>query len=88
MARTVMLHVRLDGEMKTEGNAILASMGLTAADAVRLLYHRIVTDRAFPLELKVPDAATREAMAEADAVLTRHAARYDGSAAMITALDD
>jgi len=33
---------------------------------VRLLFHRIATDQAFPLELKVPNAETRAAMVEAD----------------------
>ena len=50
-------------------------MGMTAADAVRLLYHRIVVDQAFPLELKAPNAATIEAMAEADAIITKRGAR-------------
>ena len=38
------------------------------ADAVRLLFHRIATDQAFPLELKVPNAETRAAMVEGEAI--------------------
>ena len=41
-------------------------MGLSASDAVRLLFHRIAADQAFPLELKVPNARTQRAMAESD----------------------
>ena len=87
MAQSAMLHVRLDDDVKTKGNAALAAMGLSAADAVRLLYHRIVADQAFPLELKVPNAATREAMVEADGILAERAARYANGEAMIGALD-
>ena len=87
MAQTSMLHIRLDEEIKAKGNAALALMGLSAADAVRLLYHRIVADQAFPLELKVPNALTREAMAEADAILGRRAARFADGEAMIAGLD-
>ena len=87
MAQSAMLHVRLDDDVKTKGNAALAAMGLSAADAVRLLYHRIVADQAFPLELKVPNAATREAMVEADGILAELAARYFDSEPMIGALD-
>lgn len=82
MAST-MLHVRLDEDIKIKGNAALAAMGLSAADAVRLLYYRIIAEQALPLELKVPNAITREAMAEADAMI----ARFDDGAAMIGALD-
>jgi DNA-damage-inducible protein J len=86
MAST-MLHVRLDEDIKTKGNAALAAMGLSAADAVRLLYHRIVAEQAFPLELKVPNATTREAMLEADAIITLRADRFENGEAMIGTLD-
>lgn len=87
MARSAMLHIRLDDEIKAQGNAALAAMGLSAADAVRLLYHRIVAEQAFPLELKVPNVATRAAMVEADAIIAERAARYDDGEAMIGALN-
>ncbi|MBM3928921.1 MAG: type II toxin-antitoxin system RelB/DinJ family antitoxin [Sphingomonadales bacterium] len=82
-----MLHVRLDDEIKAKGNAALAAMGLSAADAVRLLYHRIVAEQAFPLELKVPNADTRAAMAEVDAILADRCARFADGEAMIADLD-
>lgn len=87
MAQTAMLHVRMDDEIKARGNAALAAMGLSAADAVRLLYHRIVADQAFPLELKVPNATTRAAMAQADAIIAKRSARFDDGEAMIADLD-
>ena len=61
-----MLYVRMDTEMKRMATAALAAMGLTPSEAVRLLFHRIAVDQAFPLELKVPNAPTRAAMAEVD----------------------
>ena len=69
-----MLHVRMDTEMKQEATAALAAMGLTASQAVRLLFHRIAVDQAFPLELKVPNARTREAMAEVDEMVKKRSA--------------
>ena len=48
-------------------------MGLTASQAVRLLFHRIAVDQAFPLELKVPNAQTRNAMAEIDEMVETRA---------------
>lgn len=61
---TTMLHVRMDEQLKAQATAALDAIGLSTADAVRLLFHRIVADQAFPLELKVPNAETRAAMEE------------------------
>ena len=46
--------------------------------SVRLLLRRVVDDQAFPLELKVPNAKSREAMDESRAKLTARAARFAG----------
>jgi DNA-damage-inducible protein J len=87
MAQTEMLHVRMDKAIKAEAAAALAAMGLSTTDAVRLLFHRIVADQAFPLELKVPNSATRAAMAEADALLAGRKSRFDDGQALIQSLD-
>ena len=87
MAASSMLHVRLDDEVKAQGNAVLDAIGLSASDAIRLLYHRLAADQAFPLELKVPNADTRAAMAEAHAILRERRARFDHADALITDLE-
>ena len=71
-----MLHVRMDDELRTRGLAALGAMGLSASDAVRMLFHRIVADQAFPLELKVPNATTRAAMAEVEQMIANGAGRF------------
>ena len=81
-----MLHVRLDDSLKERGNAVLEAMGLSAADAVRLLYHRLIADQAFPLELKVPNAETQAAMAEAEAMLAASRVRFADGASLIDSL--
>ena len=87
MAETSMLHVRIDEKVKAKATAALAAMGLTASDAVRLLFHRIAADQAFPLELKVPNAETRAAMAEAEEMVRRGKPRFDSAEAMIASLE-
>lgn len=79
MAQTSMLHVRLDENIKAQGNAILAAIGLTASDAIRLFYHRIIAEQAFPLELKVPNRTTIAAMNEVTELLAIRAARFKDS---------
>jgi DNA-damage-inducible protein J len=87
MAHSTMLHVRVDNEIKTQASEALAAMGLSVSDAVRILLKRVVHDQAFPLELKVPNTKTREAMEEARAMMKARAARFDSADALIDDLD-
>ena len=86
-ASSSMLHVRIDDEVKAQAIAALEAIGLSASDAVRLLFHRIIAEQAFPLELKVPNKATRAAMAEADDILSKRRARFADGEALIADLD-
>ena len=83
-----MLHVRMDSEMKRKAMAALAAMGLTASEAVRLFFHRIAVDQAFPLELKVPNAQTRRAMAESEEMMRQGTARFANADEMFTELEE
>lgn len=87
-ARNSMLHVRVDEQTKHDATVALEAMGLSVSDAVRILLRRIVADQAFPLELKVPNAATRDAMAEADRMVAARKARFADADAMIEALEE
>ena len=87
-APTSTLHVRMNTEMKQQATAALAAMGMTASEAVRLLFHRIAVDQAFPLELKVPNAQTRAAMAEIDEVVDARKARFASADDMLAALEE
>ena len=86
--RSSMLHVRMDAEMKRKATAALAAMGLTASEAVRLLFHRIAVDQAFPLELKVPNVQTRRAMAEVDEMVKTRTARFASADEMFAELEE
>lgn len=77
---TSMLHVRLDDDLKEKATEALEAMGLTASDAVRLLFHRIAADQAFPLELKVPNAETRAAIEESHRMMGEQRARSSDDA--------
>ena len=85
--QTSMLHVRVDGELKADASAALEAIGLSISDAVRMLLTRIVADQAFPLELKVPNAETRAAMAEADEIIRTHRARFATADALFDDLE-
>lgn len=82
-----MLHVRVDDDTKEKATETLNAMGLSVSDAVRLFLRRVVIDQAFPLELKVPNAATRAAMAEADEIARVGKARFSNGSDLIEHLE-
>jgi DNA-damage-inducible protein J len=45
----------------------LANMGLSISDAIRLLMIRVAEEKRLPFVVKVPNKATREAIAELEA---------------------
>jgi DNA-damage-inducible protein J len=87
MSQSAMLHIRVDDEIKAQASEALAAMGLSMSDAVRILLKRVVNDQAFPLELKVPNAATRSAMKESRAKMKAGKARFDSAADLINDLE-
>ena len=83
-----MLNVRMDTDLKRRATKTLAAMGMTVSDAVRLLFHRIAVDQAFPLELKVPNAQTRRAMAEVDELVKTRKTRFASADEMFAELEE
>ena len=64
MASDSVVRARIDGQVKERAAKVLADMGLSVSDAIRLLLVRVAAERALPFEIKVPNAETRAAMAE------------------------
>lgn len=67
MANSQLVQARVDKEVKEEAAAVLAAMGLSISDAVRLLLTRVAREKALPFAPLVPNAATVAAMREARA---------------------
>ncbi|AOS83833.1 RelB/DinJ family addiction module antitoxin [Chlorobaculum limnaeum] len=62
MVENSVVRARIDAETKAEASAVLASIGLTLSDAVRLLLKRVAAEKALPFEPLVPNAETIEAI--------------------------
>ena len=60
-----LVQARIDREIKEEAATVLAGMGLTVSDAVRLLLTRVAREKALPFAPLVPNAETIAAMKEA-----------------------
>ena len=56
------VRARIDGNIKIEAEAVLASIGLTASDAFRMLMMRIAKEKRLPFAPLVPNEETIEAM--------------------------
>jgi DNA-damage-inducible protein J len=87
MATTTMVHVRVDEHLKAQATETLAAMGLSVSDAVRVFLLRVVAEQQLPFALTVPNAATRAAMAEADAIAHTHHARFGTARELFDALE-
>jgi DNA-damage-inducible protein J len=65
MAANQLVQTRIDGAIKEEAAIVLAAMGLTVSDAVRLMLTKVAHDKALPFEPLTPNATTIQAMKEA-----------------------
>ena len=85
MAANDLVQTRINGAVKAEAAAVLATMGLTVSDAVRLLLTRVAHDKALPFEPLRPNAETIAAMEEARA---GNLARFDSIEALMADLNE
>lgn len=61
------VRARIDTLTKERATSALEAMGLSISDAIRLLMLRIADEHRLPFEVKVPNTATKRAMAELEA---------------------
>jgi DNA-damage-inducible protein J len=62
MPANAVVRARIDERVKREATAVLATIGLTVSDAVRLLLVRVAAEKALPFEPLVPNSETVNAM--------------------------
>jgi len=67
MGADTYVRARIDAETKQRATEALEAMGLSISDAIRLLMLRVADEQRLPFDVRVPNAATRKAMAELDA---------------------
>lgn len=61
-----LIRARVDGQTKAQAEAVLDSIGLSMSEAVRLFAKQIALRNEFPLELKVPNSLTRQALTDSE----------------------
>jgi DNA-damage-inducible protein J len=58
MSKTATIRTRIEPELKSEVDNILAELGLTASETVHLLYRQIKLQRGLPFEVRIPNTLT------------------------------
>ena len=66
MSKTKTITVRLDPELKENVEDILNELGLTTSQAVVLFYKQVQLHQGLPFEVRIPNAATNVALADAE----------------------
>lgn len=51
MASTDIVRARIDGHIKEEATNVLAQMGLSVSDAIRMLLTRVAADKVLPFDV-------------------------------------
>lgn len=80
----MVVRARIDRQVKEQAAQVLAEMGLSVSDAIRLLLVRVAAEKALPFTIKVPNAETAAAMAELE---RGEGARFDSVADLMADLN-
>ena len=70
------VRARIDDELKEDAAAVLATLGLSVSDVIRMLLTRIAKEKALPIELVTPNAKTIAAMEEARRLVEARKVRF------------
>jgi DNA-damage-inducible protein J len=85
MAAAEVVRARVDAGLKKEATAVLAGIGLSVSDAIRLMLTRVAADKALPFDLRAPNAETQAAMRD---IQEGNVTRFDSVAALMADLND
>jgi DNA-damage-inducible protein J len=87
MSTNALVQARIDRDVKAEAAMVLAAMGLTVSDAVRLMLTKVAHDHALPFDPFVPNAKTIAAMKASRAGKTKKFDDLDALMADLNAND-
>ena len=79
------VRARIDPDLKKDATAILAKMGLSVSDAIRLMLVRVAAEHTLPFEVRSPNRETLTAMR---AARRGEVARFESVAALMADLND
>jgi len=60
--KTTTIRARITPTVKTQAERILSSLGMTASDAIQLLFHQIQLRRGLPFQVELPNTETAKVL--------------------------
>lgn len=66
MAANAFVRARIDEKLKNEAAEVLAGMGLTISDVVRISLTKIAKEKALPFDMRIPNKLTAETLAKSE----------------------
>lgn len=63
---TDQLNIRVDHDLKIGAERVLNELGIKTADAIRMFLTQIYLTKSFPIELKIPNKTTIQAIEDGD----------------------
>jgi DNA-damage-inducible protein J len=63
--KAAIIRVRVEQSLKVEAEAVLAQLGLSPTEAIRLFYLQVSLQGGLPFEVRIPSAETRTAITDA-----------------------
>ena len=92
MAKTATINMRINPEIKSDAEAIFASLGMTLTEAINIFLHKAVMEGGLPFDVRQPryNAETEAAMREARDIMAGKvkADSYESAAELFAALDE
>ena len=85
MRKAAIIRVRVEPSLKVEAEAVLAQLGLSPTEAIRLFYLQVSLQGGLPFEVRIPNAETHAAMK--DARSCKQLKTVKGAATVIRAVD-
>ena len=75
MTATAFVRARIDETLKAEAAIVLAELGLTVSDVVRIVLTKVAKDKALPFEMRIPNKLTVQTLEKSERGIDVHQAK-------------
>lgn len=74
MAANAFVRARIDETLKNEAATVLAGMGLTVSDLVRITLTKVAKEKALPFDMRIPNELTSKSIDNSEKGVDVHTA--------------
>lgn len=75
MAANAFVRARIDEALKNEAASVLAGMGLTVSDLVRITLTKVAIEKALPFDMRIPNKLTTKTITASENGIDVHKAK-------------